>query len=142
MSLPEPGTLSATMSGGVIQISDPAQFALLNAGFASGSTIAMTWAWVTYTALNATPSSLSFTIGDGPQAVTITGQEGLPLPTVQRLAATSKVSGPRYVVATPSFGGGQMYVYPEAVGAGVVRVTYGDEIDDEVSVDIPFTVTP
>ncbi len=43
MSLPEPGTLSATMSGGVIQITDPLQYSMLLAGFSSFSTITMTW---------------------------------------------------------------------------------------------------
>ena len=92
--------------------------------------------------LLAVPATIEIAINGAPVTVTITDASGAPLSSSKGLAARVEVSKPGYVAAPRFIVSGRLVLTPVGVGAGTVHVTYGDQVDEEVSVAIPVTVTP
>jgi hypothetical protein len=91
--------------------------------------------------LVATPATVTLSISSGPLTITIRDASGELLSSLKSLAARAQASKPGYVDPARNFVGGQLRLTPRAVGSGTVTVTYGDQIDEEVTVVIPVTVT-
>jgi len=91
--------------------------------------------------LVAVPASVTLSIAGGPVAIAISDGNGTPLPASRALAATATVTKPGYATPSRTFVSGILVLTPVGVGSGVVTVTYGDQVDDEKTVTIPFTVT-
>lgn len=91
--------------------------------------------------LVATPSSVTIPLGSGPVTVQISDSTGAPLSSQRSLAARASVSRPGYAQPSAYFVGGKLVLTPIAVGSGVITIVYGDQIDQEVVLELPFEVT-
>lgn len=90
--------------------------------------------------LIALPSVLTLSLAGGPQTVVIRDASGGALSSSKTLAARADVTKPGYVAVSRYFVGGNLVVTPVAIGSGTITVVYGDQVNDEFSVAIPFTV--
>jgi hypothetical protein len=121
-------TLTATAQGGLV--SDTATATITDEAVLPPSD-----------SLIATPASVAMTLGGGPVAIAITDAQGAPLSADRALSAQASVSKPGYAQPARRFVSGLLVLTPVAVGSGVVTVVYGDQTNEEASVEIPFTVT-
>jgi hypothetical protein len=92
--------------------------------------------------LIANPPSVVMTLSGGPVSITLTDGLGNPLSGLRSANASAEVTKPGYVQPSKYFVSGQLTLTPVAVGSSVVTVVYGDQTDQEVSVQIPVAVVP
>lgn len=90
--------------------------------------------------LVATPSSLTLSMAAGPVSVLIKDANGGTLSASRVLAARAEVSKPGFAAVSRFFVGGNLIVTPVARGSGTITVVYGDQVNEERTVVIPFTV--